>query len=744
MIRSGQPAKKVPRLLALLLAAATVGCAAGPEWVSVRSRPNNPLASRLNLRGSQGPKETPRTAQLLRRYDLGTTLKHDRKSVIKTLRDAASPQTQQEHLYAMAEIAYLGAQRVEKSDPEQATELYGAAILQTYRYLFNEKSGVPCNPYDPQFRGACDLYNQSLEGMLRIIVSGGGLRPNERRTIQTASHVCSFEVKLHSTGWRSEDVSRFEFVSDYRVNGLRNHYHTYGLGVPLIAIRKPYAHQDAAEQYYPSQLCFPLTAFLRVDESSLASQPASGRSGPAAAPKSPRFVLELHDPLDRQQLVVRGRQVPLESDLSTPLAYFLNQPALREQEISTLGLLRPDSVKQLQGLYMLEPYDPDKMPVLMVHGLWSSPITWMEMYNDLRSDPVIRSRYQFWSYLYPTGQPFWASAAQLRRDLGEMRQAIDPQLRTPALDQMVLVGHSMGGLVSKMQSVDSGEDFWRINSDRSFAELKADEDLRREIGEAYFFRPNPSVRRVVTIGTPHRGSSFANDFTRWLGRKFIDAPMRLMQGRQALYADNADYFRTGSAVEVNNSIESLSPNSPLLPALLAAKPGPWVRYHNIVGRKPDTGLHKLFGEEGDGVVELASARLDGMPQLASQIVVPSDHVSVHRHPQSVLEVRRVLLEQLAEIEDLPYGLGSGVQLAGPDRFDSPTAEPTKPQPVTPNAYPVTQSSSASRISTVLRNIHQNRLGEQAIQATHSGLLELKPDPTGGAPPPVVSSSAARR
>lgn len=726
------------------------GCASNPEWVSVRSRPNNPLASRLQLWNPKGPQETPRTTQLLRQYDLNSRVKEDRVAVIRALGDAASPETQHEHLYAMAEIAYLGAQRLEKSHPEQATELYGAAILQTYRYLFDEQSGLACNPYDPQFRGACDLYNQSLEGLLRIIGSDGMLRPGERRTIQTASHTCSLDVKLHSTGWHAEDVSRFEFVSDFRVNGLRNHYHTYGLGVPLIAIRKPHTGANAAEQYYPSQLCFPLTAFLRVDESSLAPRPAPGQSGPMPAPSAPRFVLELHDPLDRQELVVASNQVPLESDLSTPLAYFLNQPALREQEISTLGLLRPDSVSKLQGLYMLEPYDPEKMPVLMVHGLWSSPVTWMEMYNDLRSDPVIRDRYQFWSYLYPTGQPFWVSASQLRRDLHQVRQSIDPGEKSPALDQMVLVGHSMGGLVSKMQSVDSGDAFWRINTDRSFDELKADEQVRSQLSQAYFFRPNASVRRVVTIGTPHRGSSFANDLTRWLGRKFIDAPMRLMQGRQQLYADNRDYFRPGSAFDIRNSIDSLAPTSPVLPALLAAKPGPWVKYHNIVGRKPDKGLHKLLGEDGDGVVDLVSARLDGMPQLASQIVVSADHVSVHRHPQSVLEVRRVLLEQLAELENLPYGLGSGAQLAESSSTQSLRVQSQQ------NQYPSTefwdstglaeqtelaqdqlpQPTSASRISTVLRNLHRNTLGEEAIQANHTGLLELKPDPTGGAPPPV--------
>ena len=99
---------------------------------------------------------------------------------------------------------------------------------------------------------------------------------------------------------------------------------------------------------------------------------------------------------------------------------------------------------------MLEPYDPDKIPVLMVHGLWSNLITWMEMFNDLRGTPEIRDQYQFWFYLYLTGQPFWATVSQLRNELATAKRRLDPRSVNPALDEMILVGHSMGGLISRM------------------------------------------------------------------------------------------------------------------------------------------------------------------------------------------------------------------------------------------------------------------------------------------------------
>jgi hypothetical protein len=169
----------------------------------------------------------------------------------------------------------------------------------------------------------------------------------------------------------------------------------------------------------------------------------------------------------------------------------------------------------------------------------------------------------------------------------------------------------------------------------------------------FYFRPNPAVRRVVTIGTPHRGSEFANEVTRWLGQKAITMPAKMLEGRNQLIARNREFFRPHAPLDIKTSIDSLDPDSPVLPVLLTAAPGPWVAYHNVVGRDPDPGWGEYLVGDGDGVVSLDSARLDQMRQLRSQIIVPADHISVHRHPQSILEVRRVLFEQLSELENFP-------------------------------------------------------------------------------------------
>lgn len=637
-------------ILALPLLCALVGCATTNKWVALRSTPRNPLTESLGLLTKQGAKPTERTIQLLRRYDLEDSLKDDRAGLLAKLDEIDSLSPNREHVYAQAELAYVGGRQAERSMRQsQAVELYSAAVMHSYRYLFDPKYGNECNPYDPEFRRACDLYNAALEGCLRIVQKRNGLKPGTTQAIKTAGHDCQIQIELISPGWHEEDIDHFEFVSDYEVHGLRNHYHNFGLGVPLIAVRNCHPGMGPQEEFYPRDLSFPLTAFLRVRLES--PQPGEAQSA----------VLELHDPLADPNVVVADRTIPLETDLSTPLAHTLSQPALDDTRLSTLGLLKPEKVSREQGLYMLEPFQPGKIPVVMVHGLWSSPVTWMEMFNDLRSDPKIRDYYQFWFYLYPSGQPFWFSASQMREDLAQMRRQLDPNGACPALDQTVLVGHSMGGLVSKLQTVDSGNEFWAVLSDRPFTELSADEELRNGLAQTFFFDPNPSVRRVITIGTPHRGSEFSNDTTRWLGRKLIRVPSKLMQGKNQLIARNPGFFRPDAPLDISTSIDSLSPESPLLPVLLVAHHGSWVKYNNIVGDVPEKGVAKLFSSgRGDGVVTLESAKLEN---AESQIVVPADHSMVHRHPQSILEVRRILLRQIDELRG--YVPGEVQQLALP-------------------------------------------------------------------------------
>jgi pimeloyl-ACP methyl ester carboxylesterase len=610
------------------------GCAS-QKYVQIRSSPMNPLTESLSLMSRSGPTVTPRTITLLRHYALLDVYHQSPEDCLVQLQELAMDEKGAEKVYAISELAYTIGKKAERASQEgHALDMYTVAVSNAYLYLFCPDLDVSRNPYDPQFRGACDLYNSALEATLRLVSSQGNLKPGNSYRISTQAK--NYDVQVVSRGsWHDGDFDSLKFCSDYQVKGLESSNVSYGVGVPMIAVRRPHDGASPAEKFYPEGLAFPVTALLRVTSPSIHVSRDSQHRHPC--------VLELHDPLDSTDIQLNSRLVPLQSDLSTPLAYFLDNPKFREQTNSTLGLLDPHKTEKLRGVYMLEPYDPNRIPVVMVHGLWSSPLTWMPMFNDLRSFQELRRNYQFWFYQYPTGQPFWVSATQMRSDLFELRRTLDPQFSHPVLDNMVLVGHSMGGLVSRLQTLESGEEFWHILSDEPYDKVKGDELERKRLAAALFFHPNNAIKRVVTIGTPHRGSDYANDTTRWLGRKLIRLPSSITDIGNSLIRQNPGLFRNTELLTTTTSIDSLSPDSPIFPTMLRARRAPWVTYHNIVGVVHKSSWFSGESESSDGVVGLESAHMD---DVASEILVESKHQDIHSKPRAILEVRRILIEHL--------------------------------------------------------------------------------------------------
>jgi hypothetical protein len=634
----GQASTSLLPFVLLIFLALSIGCST-QRFITARAIPFNPLTTQLSLTSSKGPQASGRTLGLLRKYDLLPTYNADIRQCLEEVQKLSEVEPEAEIVYAISELAYiLGVKSQRGGNDNDALDMFGVAVAHAYIYLFSPRLDSIRNPYDPRFRGACDLYNYSLESTLRLVQKKGELKPagSYQFTVGGNSHPVQSVVL---GPWRASDFERFEFCSDFEVDGLPNPNVTYGLGVPLIAVRKRGATGAADEKYYPDGLSFAVTALLRVvDENATPTANKSHRHS---------CILEFHDPLASSDITLANRLVPLQVDLATPLAYFLDSPQFKEQSDYTVGFLNPNQSQQKRGIYMLEPFDKNRIPVIMIHGLLSSPITWMPMFNDLRSFPELRKHYQFWFYQYPSGQPFWTSAKQLRSDLAALRIHFDPYQQHSPLDQMVLVGHSMGGLVSRMQTIESGNEFWRILSERPFTELTGDAELKKQLADAVFFEPNRSIQRVITIGTPHRGSNYANDYTQWLGRYFIELPTAMIVNGNELSRQNPNFFRDTDLLTTQTSIDSLSPKSPIFPVLLRAPTAPWTKYHNVIGMVPETGFYGRFSAGSDGVVELASAQIDG---VESELVVEAEHQQIHTAPRTILEVRRILKDHLGQLQ----------------------------------------------------------------------------------------------
>ncbi len=457
---------------------------------------------------------------------------------------------------------------------------------------------------------------------------GRVFRPDEAWRAGLEERGVHVTVSRDGTLWPPGRFDELRFPGDYVVRGMDHYFGSEGIGVPLIAIRKPSKEEldrrQGPDRFYPFWEVFPVTALLRFE-------------GPEAGPFS--AVLELHDTLRFTHVDFGGARVPLAADLTTPTAYHFARGGLSRYE--KVSLFAPQNLSREAGLHMLHPYERGKIPVVLIHGLGSSPKAWGKVVNELRGDPGLRERYQFWIYMYPTGNPFVLTAAEFRRFLQEARPTVDPGASDKAFDQMVLIGHSMGGLISRLAIMDSGDEMWRVISNQPFDRLVAEPEHRELLGRIFFFKPLPFVRRVVFIATPHRGSKLGDQFLGRLVDTLIRLPSPLEEAHDALVARNPpEFFTPMFLAGVPSSIDELKADNPYLKTIERSPVAPRVTAHSIIGRVGRGPLEKST----DGVVPYSSSHLDW---VASERVLPVSHFC-QDHPETIAELRRLLYLHLSE------------------------------------------------------------------------------------------------
>lgn len=345
-------------------------------------------------------------------------------------------------------------------------------------------------------------------------------------------------------------------------------------------------------------------------------------------------VLRFHHTRNVQKAKVHGVTRDLAYDLSTPLHRsmgdrFQNNMALR-------GLINSDRYLDDTGIYLPDVYDPAKIPVVFVHGLKSDPHIWQNAMNEVLRDPVLREKYQCWYFLYPTGLPVYASAAKLRRMLYIARDHYDPKHGNPQMNRMVLVGHSMGGLLSRMQTIDSEDDIYHSFFTKPLDELPLKPLTKQLIEDSMVFDRVPFVKRTVFVASPHQGSSVAQV-------PFVRACGLLVNPTNNLDAVTMD-IRLNAHDQLNpelrkfrnmgcRSVQTLSPQHPILTSM-QSRPMQ-VPCHSIIARKQPDGDVK---NTTDGVVAYWSSHV---AQAQSELVVHGTH-SCTRLPEVATEILRIL------------------------------------------------------------------------------------------------------
>jgi pimeloyl-ACP methyl ester carboxylesterase len=346
-------------------------------------------------------------------------------------------------------------------------------------------------------------------------------------------------------------------------------------------------------------------------------------------------VIALSDPLAREKIVFDGRTYPLAADFQGPLALALDELDLEKREL--LGLFKPQEFAGRARLARLQPYDPRKIPIICIHGLGNSPATWAPLVEFLRGDPVIRENYQIWFYAYPSGLPYPLAASFLREQLAEARR------HHPGLRDAVVIGHSMGGMISRALITDSRDELWDLYFDKPPEQLAVSDKARRMLDGMLLFKPVPDISRVIFVSASHRGSDMAIDFWGRVGAAIVGNAVADKETYAEVVAQARPEVRTRSRQRFPNSIDLLDPDSPFLEKINALPTAPGVPYHSLIGDRGRGGfLDRTRPESSDGIVPYWSSHMDG---ARSERVIPSGHWS-HLHPLGMSEIKRILVEHL--------------------------------------------------------------------------------------------------
>jgi hypothetical protein len=185
-----------------------------------------------------------------------------------------------------------------------------------------------------------------------------------------------------------------------------------------------------------------------------------------------------------ESVLIDGEKLPLAADFTAAWANTLSRADDRKSGW-WWGLAGEPERDTRHGVLLYGAYPTAQIPVLRIHGLGASPQAWRELTNDILGSPALRSRYQILPYTYPTNGLMLALARQMRRDLSEFFDVVDPEHVSP---QMVVIGHTMGELLAKSLAIESGMSIWNTAFAVAPAQLHASDEIR-VLTEGFILKP---------------------------------------------------------------------------------------------------------------------------------------------------------------------------------------------------------------------------------------------------------------
>lgn len=559
-------------------------------------------------------------------------------------------------LATLAELWTRQAMALAEADRKAGTpqsvrevEAWLEAARHAYAYLFFSGRAPAERALEDRLTQVRDYYNNAAGQAAAMVF--------ERAREQALAGGSGTGIRLQEEGWTVQarydqlglqGIPR-ELVATASVGfaGMRSTYRRDGFGAELVMLMEPVqlaiplAPEGAADNapppasgpVYSEMPAVNVTAILRFGGRTL-EEVLSTR----------QIVLEAYAPERTDTVEMEGQRVPLAGNFTAAYALWLARSGFAGQSLRTL-FGRGEGIRE-PHIYLMQPFDPDKRILFLLHGLASSPEAWVNLVNEVTGDPALRAHFQIWSVYYPTNAPLALNRYTISRALQQTLSRFDPQGRTAASRDMVFVGHSMGGILARLMLSDPGQTLIAPVLERHAADPERRRRVEARLSPLLRYQPQANVSRAVFIAAPHRGTEAAgNRLGRLVGR-LVRLPLTILGG----FADAVELLvdpgaaaeeerQAGKPPRLPTSLDNLKASDPFIRAASGLLPPPTLPYHSIIARrKPEVALE----HSDDGLVPYWSAHLEG---AVSEKVITSWH-SVQETPEAVLEVRRILHEDL--------------------------------------------------------------------------------------------------
>ncbi len=526
---------------------------------------------------------------------------------------------------------------------DQQLTLLDKSIRYSYAYMFKTKRAPADRIFDNRQVQIRDFYNQGIAKLVSSYTSR--YKPQEvAQQIKVGQTTYQIDFS-HYPELKNRNIEQLMSTYNLNFSGLRSITRRDGFGSEFLVVLPEHTEQNSKTKYIINPLAYkypsgtnPNIHQARYLAATLTAEPIAANSIEEIL-NSKSFQIKAYDPYKYEQVKIANKDYALAANFSAPYGLWLAQNNLGKS--AYLSLIDRDEKLTLPHLYMLEPYNPNKKIIVLIHGLASSPEAWIRLTNDIMGDPVLREHYQVWQVFYSTNMPIIESRFQIYALLTQSFNKVSNN--APAKKDAVLIGHSMGGIIARLlvSQADISQNALKMMNSRQLDQYRGIPVIkeRMEIDDI------PNFSRAIFLAAPHRGTEYADRWFTKAARKIIKLPGAFLSAMGDVLTqeeDLKDLFKEIDHGLIQNGPSDLSYKSKFIALTEDIQPRKGLKFHSIMGNNTNSQDKNHIS---DDIVSYSSAHLDG---AVSEKIIKGGH-SIQETPEAVLELRRILRLHLTEL-----------------------------------------------------------------------------------------------